>query len=159
MRTVRAAAIIPAALLLFAACSSDAGGTTPAQGTTLSIGTASTLPGVPTTLPGVPGATTTAPPTEDASSGSAIDGPVQIDVVVGVDSAADRVELVKLGSDVTLNITNPVAADQFHVTVAEIDQQVKAGVTATINFIADQAGTYEVDSASTGDVLLVLEVE
>lgn len=156
MRTVRAVAIIPAALLLFAACSSDSAGGTPAQGTTLSIGTASAVPGVVSTLPGV---TTTAPPTGDASSGSAIDGPVQIDVVVGVDSAPDRVELVKLGSDVTLNITNPAAADQFHVTVAEIDQQVKAGVTATINFIADQAGTYEVDSASTGDVLLVLEVQ
>lgn len=156
MRTVRAAAIIPAALLLFAACSSDSAGGTPAQGTTLSIGTASAVPGVVSTLPGV---TTTAPPTGDASSGSAIDGPVQIDVVVGVDSAPDRVELVKLGSDVTLNITNPAAADQFHVTVAEIDQHVKAGVTATINFIADQAGTYEVDSASTGDVLLVLEVQ
>jgi len=156
MRTVRAAAIIPAALLLFAACSSDSASNTPAQGTTLSVGTASTLLPLPTTLPG---ASTTAAPSEDASSGTAVEGPVQIDVVVGVDSAPDRVELVTLGSDVTLNITNPDAADDFHVHVIDIDQKVKAGVTATINFTADQAGTYEVESHVTNDVLLVIEVQ
>jgi len=156
MRTVRAGAIIPIALILFSSCGSDPAGGTPAQGTTLSVGTAPTMPALPTTIAG---ATTTAPPSADASSGTALDGPVQIDVIVGVDSGPDRVELVKLGADVTLNITNPNASDEFHVHVVDLEQQVDAGVTATMNFIADQPGSYEIESHVTDEVLLVIEVQ
>ena len=93
MRTVRLMAAIPAAVLFLAACSDD-------------TSTDST-----TTVSSTPADSTSG----DASSDSAVDGPVQIDVLVGTDSSPDRVEHVKLGESVTLNITNPAAADSYHV--------------------------------------------
>ena len=89
---------------------------------------------------------------------TAVDGPVQIDVVVGVDSGEDRVVKVKVSADITLNITNPDAADEFHVHGVELEQSVDAGVMATFNFTLDEAGTYEVESHVTDDVLLIIEV-
>jgi heme/copper-type cytochrome/quinol oxidase subunit 2 len=63
-----------------------------------------------------------------------------------------------VGSDVQLNITNPDAADEFHIHGIELEQSVDAGVTATFNFVADTAGTFEVESHETEDVLVIIEV-
>lgn len=87
-------------------------------------------------------------------------GPVQIDVVVGVDSAADRVEEVRLGAAVTINATNPDTDDEFVVagygTATELD--VPAGTTATMRFDATKAGSFPLTSRATGDVLLTIVV-
>jgi ABC-type Fe3+-hydroxamate transport system substrate-binding protein len=147
MRTLRALVIMPFAVLALSACGSDDATTDATSGAD------TTAAAVDTTAAG--GTDTSV---EDTTPVTAIDGPVQIDVVVGVDSGEDRVEHVKVGSDVTLNITNPNAADEFHVHVIELEQSVDAGVTATFNFVADTAGTYEVESHVTEDVLLVIEV-
>ena len=40
----------------------------------------------------------------------------------------------------------------------ELEQSVDAGVMATFNFTLDEAGTYEVESHVTDDVLLIIEV-
>lgn len=85
-------------------------------------------------------------------------GPVQIDIVVGRDSGPDRVEEIALGSDVTVNITNPDAADEFHLHGIELERSVGAGVMATFNFTANSPGTYELESHETGGVLVVLVV-
>ncbi|MFM2078898.1 MAG: hypothetical protein RJA49_2788 [Actinomycetota bacterium] len=95
---------------------------------------------------------------DDTTPGTVAEGPVQIDVVVGRDSGPDRVEKVRVGSDVTLNITNPNAADEYHVHVIDLEQKADAGVMSTMNFTVDQPGTYEVESHVTEDVLLVIEV-
>lgn len=86
------------------------------------------------------------------------EGPVQIDVVVGRDSGPGRVERVRVGADITLNITNPAAADEFHLHGIELESRVDAGVMATFNFLATTAGTYEVESHETDGVLVVIEV-
>jgi hypothetical protein len=152
MRTLRALALIPATAILLVACGND--DETSTDGTVAET----TVPAVDssaatTTLPA---SDTTAP--QETTVETAVDGPVQIDVVVGLDSGPDRVELVKVGSDVQLNITNPDAADEFHIHGIELEQSVDAGVTATFNFVADTAGTFEVESHETEDVLVVIEV-
>ena len=147
MRTVRLIAAIPAAILLFAACSdNDTADSTTTVSSTPATDASTSNSGTGST-------------SGDASSDSAVDGPVQIDVLVGTDSSPDRVEHVKLGESVTLNITNPAAADSYHVHGYDYEQDVAKGVTATINFTADTAGTFEVESHITEDVLVVIEVK
>lgn len=153
MRTVRALACIPVALLLLGACGDDSSSSTTDSPTTVAT---STGPADTTADTAVAGADTTV--AQVTTPETALDGPVQIDVVVGVDSGADRVVKVKVSADITLNITNPNAADEFHVHGVDLEQSVDAGVMATFNFTLDQAGTYEVESHITEDVLLVIEV-
>jgi hypothetical protein len=148
MRNLRALAVVPVASLLFVACGGDKSTTDTAQ------------PAVETTVAAVADTTVAASDTsvDDTTPITAIDGPVQIDVMVGVDSSETRVEKVKVGNDVTLNITNPNAADSYHVHVVDLEQDVEKGVTATFNFVADTVGTIEVESHITEKVLVVIEV-
>lgn len=152
MRTLRALALIPAAAIFLVACGNDD------ETSTDSTVAETTVPAADTSAPDttVPASDSTAP--QDTTPQTAPDGPVQIDVVVGLDSAPDRVELVKAGSEVQLNITNPDAADEFHIHGIELEKEVEAGVTATFNFVADTPGTYEVESHVTEDVLVIIEV-
>jgi hypothetical protein len=95
-----------------------------------------------------------------ASTESTIgDGSVTIDVVVGENSGPDRVEEVALGSQVTLNFTNPEAEDEYHVHGYDLGGGItKKGDTKTFTFTADKAGEYEVESHLTEAVLMVLRV-
>ena len=156
MRTLRALALIPALGLTLVACGSDdstAGDTTTPASTPTSVAVETTTGGVETTISGdettVAGADTTTPVQS---------GPVQIDVVVGTDSGEDRVERVTAGSEITLNITNPNADDEFHVHGIDLEQAATKGEMATMNFTLGTPGTYEVESHITEDVLVVIEV-
>ena len=153
MSTSRRWAIIPVVLLVVAACGDDDASdsadtlapTTVAETTT----TVTTVP-VDTVVDTV--VESTIPPT-------APDGPVQIDVIVGVDSSPDRIETVKVGESVTVNITNPNHHDEYHIHGVDLEQKVDAGVMATFNFVALTPGSFEVESHDTEDVLFVLVVE
>ena len=151
MRSVRTLACISAAVMLLGACgndsSSSADGTIVAAvsaGAPAAVDTTSAISN-PTTIVGV--TPTNAP----------LSGPVQIDVLIGVDSSPDRVERVTVGAEITLNITNPNAADEFHVHGIDIEQAADAGQMATINFTIDAAGVYAVESHVTQDVFVVIE--
>jgi hypothetical protein len=152
MRTLRALALIPATAILLVACGNDDETSTDSTVAETTVPAADSSAATTT----LPASDTTAP--QETTVETAVDGPVQIDVVVGLDSGPDRVELVKVGSDVQLNITNPDAADEFHIHGIELEQSVDAGVTATFNFVADTAGTFEVESHETEDVLVIIEV-
>ena len=145
MRAVRTLACIPVALMLLGACGDDA---SPSPATAVALVTTIVAPGSTATSTMVPQIPSTELP---------LSGPVQIDVVVGVDSSPDRVERVTVGSEITLNITNPNVADEFHVHGIDIEQAADAAQMATINFTIDAAGTYEVESHITGDVFVVIE--
>ena len=159
MTTVRRSVLIPLAALAALAVGA-CGGDEAAEGsaTTTTLAPATTVPLVPTTNApsGVVMPTATEPPTTPVT---APEGPIQIDVLVGTDSGPNRVEKVRVGSPVTLNITNPDAADEFHIHGIELEQAVDAGVMATFNFVADTPGTYEVESHETDGVLVVIVVE
>lgn len=146
MRSVRTLACIPVALMLLGACGDDS---SPAAADT-TVKTVTTV-----TTPGTTTAGTMAP--QIPSTELPLSGPVQIDVVVGVDSSPNRVERVTVGSEITLNITNPNADDEFHVHGIDIEQAADAGQMATINFTIDAAGIYEVESHKTSDVFVVIE--
>ncbi len=96
---------------------------------------------------------TTAPDTTTPPAASVI-----IDVTVGTDSGEDRIEHVALGTEITLNITDPAENQTYHVHGYDFEQEVAAGHTATFSFTADQAGRFEVESHTTEAVLVVIEV-
>lgn len=84
-----------------------------------------------------------------------------VDVIVGSDDGPERVEMVPLGSPVRLSMTNPDADDEFHLHGYDLggDVTVPAGQTLTLDFVADRAGLFEVESHVTHDVIVVLLVE
>lgn len=100
----------------------------------------------------------TAATTTAASTTQADGGAILIEVTVGTDSGEERVEQVPLGSYVTLTITDPAADQSYHLHGYDLEQEVAAGESATFNFTASIAGTFEVESHTTEAVLLVLEV-
>jgi|GEM_PF-667631 len=182
MATPRARWIIPALVLVAgaAACGDDDEAAVTTEVIT-SIGAPATLPG--TSAPD--GAATTAPATTAAPASSAPatttaagaprtapattvaapaltvdDGAVAIEVTVGVDDGPDRIEPVPLGAVVTIGITNPAADDEFHLHDYDLGggSEVPAGQRASFTFTADRAGTFELESHVTDDVLLVLQV-
>jgi len=152
MRTVRILAFIPLAMMSLGACGDDS-----SAGNDTTLAATITTAGAATTLATPASTTVDTAVAEDASSDVVLSGPVQIDVVIGRDSSPDRIERVTVGSDITLNITNPNADDEFHVHGVDIEQEAKAGQMATINFTIDTPGTYEVESHITEDVLVVIE--
>jgi hypothetical protein len=95
------------------------------------------------------------PPPPDTS-----DMPVVISVTVGVDSGEDRIESVPVGSVVSITITNPDSADEFHLHGYDLgdSQEVAAGESVTFTFTADTAGEFELESHSTEALLLLLRV-
>lgn len=155
MRTVRALACVPVALILLGACGDDSSSTidTAAAPTPTSLVPAA----VETTLSMPDSTTVDTAVAADSSSDVPLSGPVQIDVVVGLDSGEDRIERVRVGAEITLNITNPNAADEFHVHGIDIEQAARAGQMATLNFTIDAVGTYVVESHITDDVFVTIE--
>jgi hypothetical protein len=139
MITLARAAVIPVvALALLAGCGSDGKGSEPAPSST------------PTVSP------TTSMPDEPAP-----DGGTEILVTVGTDDAVtlgSRVEPVPLGSEVSLRLVDDAKAEEYHVHGYDLEQSVDPGVEAAFTFTADQPGRFEVESHTTGDVLVVLEV-
>lgn len=155
MSTVRALAIIPAALMLLGSCGDDSSTSSSTDAPTTTVVTEVAASATTLALPA--STTVDTAVADDSSADTPMSGPVQIDVVVGTDSGEDRIEHVTVGSSITLNITNPDVADEFHVHGIELEQSVDAGVMATFNFTIDEAGTYEVESHVTEDVLVVIE--
>ncbi|MFN8021991.1 MAG: hypothetical protein U0Q03_10730 [Acidimicrobiales bacterium] len=88
------------------------------------------------------------------------DLPYQLSVTVGLDSSPERIERVPLGATIALAVTNPTAADEFHLHGFDLGDGVEmpAGQTETFTFVADQAGSFELESHATGEVLMILEV-
>jgi PBP1b-binding outer membrane lipoprotein LpoB len=145
MQTLRALAAIPVAAVLLVGCAKGEN-TSPVN--SFGHGPLNTGERTTTPVPTGAGLTPESVPT----------GPVQIDVKVGTDSSPNRVEKVRAGTAVTLNITNPGAAEDYHVHVVDLEQKVAENVTATFNFTASAPGRYEVESHVTNTVLLVIDV-
>lgn len=166
MRTRVVRVGIPATLLLL--LSITACGTDEAVSVSTTVATAATTE---TTTPAAAPATAPATAPTTASSGPAAtdapaattapdDGTVRIDVTVGTDSGADRIEQVPLGSTVVLTITDPVATQEYHVHGFDLgdDREFEPGQVATFTFTADTAGEFEVESHITDALLVVLQV-
>jgi len=84
---------------------------------------------------------------------------VVISVVVGESDSANRIEKIALGAQVTVTLSNPGSHDEFHLHGYDIlTDSVEAGEEASISFTADKAGTFEIESHETDEVLVKLEI-
>lgn len=126
-------------LVGLAACSSDSASTDTVVAT-IAVDSTASMSGDPTT--------------------TVSDGRITIDVTVGENSSPDRVEEIPLGSEVTLNFTNPQADDEYHVHGYDLGEGItKKGEMKTFTFTADKAGDYEVESHISEKVLAVIRVQ
>lgn len=166
MRTFALALLIPVvAAGMLVGCGSGGQGSDTAPttvGSTTAATTAATTPAPSTTATTATTAapSTTAPPTSVDDRPVSGEG-VEIIVLVGTDDAStlgSRVEPVPLGSDVSLRLLDESTAQEYHVHGYDIEQSVEAGTEAVIEFTADKAGMFEVESHTTEKVLVVLEV-
>jgi hypothetical protein len=140
-----------------AATTTTAATTTAAAASTTAASTVASTAASTTTA--APATTSTAAVTTAAPSTTA-SGEVVISVSVGVDSSPERVEHVPLGATVVLEMTDPNADQEFHIHDYDLggNTEVPAGTTARFTFVADRAGSFEVESHVTDDVLVTLEV-
>jgi hypothetical protein len=98
-------------------------------------------------------------PGAGASTTAVEDGTIEISVEVGVDSGADRIEEVALGSIVRITVVNDEEDDEVHLHGYDLGgEMVEAGEPTVFEFEASTAGEFEVESHVTGEVLMILVV-
>lgn len=97
---------------------------------------------------------------EDVSDEAGNDEVVEFSITVGKDSGRESVLTVPAGTEVRLVLMNPNEADEFHLHGYDLGgAMTPAGEEAIIQFVATDAGEFEVESHMTGEVLMVLVVE
>ena len=149
--------VVPAAAaLLVAGCGSDSD-----SGSDTSAATTAAATTTPTT------AATSAPPTTAASTTAASTTPVTdapaegntVEIIIDVDDPAQvgKTWPVGLGQTVVLRLLSDTD-QEYHVHGYDIETQAAAGVEATIEFTADQAGDFDVESHTTDAILAILQV-
>jgi hypothetical protein len=84
------------------------------------------------------------------------------DIVVSVkdDKASPKTHRVKVavGSPVRILVSSDVD-DEVHVHGYDIEREISAGQSVTIDFTADQTGLFEVETHESGLLLLQLQVQ
>jgi hypothetical protein len=143
--------------LLVAGCGSgsDDGSDTGAAATSAAETGAPTVP-TTSTPPTMPAATTpasTTPVTDAPATGDAME------IIIDVDDPAQLGQTwpVGLGQTVVLRLLSDTD-QEYHLHGYDIEVPAAAGVEATIEFTADQAGDFEVESHTTDEVLALLQV-
>jgi hypothetical protein len=129
---------------------------TTATSTTATIAPTVTEP--PAVAPAATAVTATPTTTAGTPIASTSTGTNQFIVTVGTDSGPNRREKVAKGTLVTISISNPNAADEFHLHGYDLELKAGKGEPATFSFTASATGTFEIESHDTKAVLFVLEV-
>ncbi|MDQ1425923.1 MAG: hypothetical protein QOD72_3421 [Acidimicrobiaceae bacterium] len=144
-------AVVSVAALALAGCGSSA----PKASST---STAPTTGGADTTAADEP-ATTNAPPVPASTNA---DGSVTVTVNVGTDdfdtTGGKRVVAIKKGTQVTVELTDAAADEQYHLHDYDIEVSAAKGTAGKISFTADETGQFDLESHVTEKVLLVLFV-
>jgi len=85
---------------------------------------------------------------------------VEINLIVGENTGADMMQTVPLGSSVRITVVNPNGVDEIHVHGYDISTgEMAQGQEAVIEFVASNAGTFDIESHVSEEVVLVLTVE
>ena len=85
---------------------------------------------------------------------------VEINLIVGENTGADMMQTVPVGSSVRITVVNPNGADEIHVHGYDISTgEMEQGQEAVIEFVASNAGTFDIESHVSEDVVFVLTVE
>jgi ABC-type Fe3+-hydroxamate transport system substrate-binding protein len=85
---------------------------------------------------------------------------VEINLIVGENTGAAMAQTVPLGSSVRITVVNPDGADEIHVHGYDISTgEMAQGQEAVIEFVASNAGTFDIESHVSEEVVFVLTVE
>jgi hypothetical protein len=85
---------------------------------------------------------------------------VEINLIVGENTGADMMQTVPVGSSVRITVVNPNGADEIHVHGYDISTgEMEQGQEAVIEFVASNAGTFDIESHVSEEVVFVLTVE
>jgi len=85
---------------------------------------------------------------------------VEIALIVGENTGADVKQTVPLGASVRITVTNPNGPDEIHVHGYDISTgEMAEGQEAVIEFVASNAGTFDLESHVSEEVVLILTVE
>ena len=94
------------------------------------------------------------------SSAEATSDVTEIDLTVGESTGASVVHTVPVGSTVRISIVNKDEEDDYHLHGYDVASgEVPAGETATIELVANEVGSFELESHHSGDLLMTLVVE
>lgn len=163
-----AAAVAALAIAVSAGCGqsggADAGGsptaTAPTSSAPASAASSPATPGGSDASPSGSGSATGSGSTTDTTQAprdqSGVE-PILITLTDGkVTPNGEKMNVAK-GTRITLQITSD-HDDAVHVHGFDVEQEVKAGEPATLTFIADQVGSFEVESHHPAKVILILNV-
>lgn len=85
---------------------------------------------------------------------------VEINLIVGENTGVDMMQTVPVGSSVRITVVNPNGADEIHVHGYDISTgEMEQGQEAVIEFVASNAGTFDIESHVSEEVVFVLTVE
>lgn len=85
---------------------------------------------------------------------------VEINLIVGENTGPDMKQTVPLGASVRITVTNPNGPDEMHVHGYDISTgEMAEGQEAVIEFVASNAGTFDIESHVSEEIMLVLTVE
>ena len=97
---------------------------------------------------------------ETTDTATATGDVVEIALIVGENTGADVKQTVPLGASVRITVTNPNGPDEIHVHGYDISTgEMAEGQEAVIEFVASNAGTFDLESHVSEEVVLILTVE
>ena len=97
---------------------------------------------------------------ETTDTATATGDVVEIKLIVGENTGPDMKQTVPLGASVRITVTNPNGPDEMHVHGYDISTgEMAEGQEAVIEFVASNAGTFDIESHVSEEIMLVLTVE
>lgn len=85
---------------------------------------------------------------------------VEISLIVGENTGPDMMQTVPLGSSVRITFINPNGPDEIHVHGYDLTTgEMTKGQESVIEFVASNAGSFDIESHVSEEVLFVLTVE
>ena len=97
---------------------------------------------------------------ETTDTATATGNVVEINLVVGENTGPGMKQTVPLGASVRITVTNPNGPDEMHVHGYDISTgEMAEGQEAVIEFVASNAGTFDIESHVSEEIMLVLTVE
>ena len=97
---------------------------------------------------------------ETTDSAVAAGNVVEIILIVGENTGPDMMQTVPLGSSVRITFVNPNGPDEIHVHGYDLTTgEMAKGQESVIEFVASNAGTFDIESHVSEEVVFVLTVE
>jgi FtsP/CotA-like multicopper oxidase with cupredoxin domain len=97
---------------------------------------------------------------ETTDTATATGNVVEINLVVGENTGPEMKQTVPLGASVRITVTNPNGPDEIHVHGYDVSTgEMAKGQEAVIEFVASNAGTFDLESHVSEEIVLILTVE